>query len=121
METFLGHTIRTRNQGGSPSGNYSQGGRPLQEKSICVDARKDAQVNTAFWADRARAAPRHRFAHQPTRNLVHGSETAAVPFHPDTNGTAAVFMGLTAVLLRSFLPALGHVVWSVGRVVSLDA
>ena len=84
METFLGHTIRTGNQGGSPSGNYSQGGRPLQDESIGVDARTDAQVNTPFRADRTRAAPRHRLAHQGIPNLVHGSETAAVPFLPDT-------------------------------------
>ena len=37
------------------------------------------------------------------------------------NGTAAVFMRGMAILLRSVLPALGHAVSSVGRVVSDDA
>jgi hypothetical protein len=37
------------------------------------------------------------------------------------NGTAAVFMSVMAILLRSFRRALGHVVGSGGRVVSDDA
>ena len=51
--------------------------------TISEGTRADAQVKTAFRADRTQAAPHHCFAHQPKRNLVHGSETAAVPFHPD--------------------------------------
>ena len=42
-----------RNQGGSPSGNHSQGGLPRQVKSSSVDGHTDAEVNTAIrWNQR---------------------------------------------------------------------
>ena len=98
METFLGHTIRTHYQGGPPSGNHSQGGRPRQVESNRVDARTDAQVNTGIRKDKKRE--RHNaFRARPSRydDSVQRSESAAVPFvtvtcfaqHPPGNALGA--------------------------------
>ena len=65
---------------GLQAGNHSQGGRPLQDESMAVDPRTDVRVNIASQANKTWPARRNPFAHQPIRNLLHGSETAAVPF-----------------------------------------
>ena len=92
MDTFLGQTNFTSNQRRSPSGSHRQGGRPPQgksdQKSSRVDARKEAQVNTAIRANKTWASWLHHFTHTSIRQPSPEPNN-----HGSAIRTSALFLG----------------------------